>query len=277
MEDSKSKLSHLLSAEHWRIVKRYNDNYLIQSLQRLAGSADVNIVDAYIEAMANDISKQLHFVETLNNSTSCFFRNNFSFSALEQVVLPEIFARKTKAGSKSLRIWSMAAAGGQELYSVAILLDELRYLHNGNIDVQMFASDICEQQLHLAQQGLYKYKDIEQLTEKRLKRYFNLQPDGYYAIDKALIKGVAFNTFDLTDANCTCPPESVFGDFDLIICANVLIYYNNEHVDQIFEKIGKCMASKAYVMTGESERDLFIAQGFAEQMQQSGIFTRKKM
>jgi chemotaxis protein methyltransferase CheR len=129
-----------------------------------------------------------------------------------------------------------AAAGGQELYSVAILLDELKYLHGGAFDVQLFASDINEQQLQIARAGKYKYKDIEQMTEKRLSRYFNLLPGGHYVIDKDIVKAVTFNSFDLTDANCTCPPESVFGDFDLIICANVLIYYNNDHVDRIFRQ-----------------------------------------
>ncbi len=275
MEDYKTKLSNKMLPEHWRIVKRYNENYLKKSLQRVAGRVEPSLIDAYIDGLAVDSTKAMHFIELLNNSTSCFFRNNFSFSVLEQIVLPDIFAHKAKVGAKTVRVWSMAAAGGQELYSVAILLDELKYLHGGTIDVQMFASDIDEKQLQIARAGKYKYKDIEQMTEKRLSRYFNLLPGGHYVIDKDLIKAVSFNSFDLTDANCTCPPESVFGDFDLIICANVLIYYNNDHVDRIFDKIKKCMASKAYVMTGESERDFFMKHAFVENVQQSGIFTRK--
>ena len=275
MEDYTSKLSNALLPEHWRIVRRYNDNYINQRLQRLAGSALPEAIEAYIVEIAQDNDKAMHFVENLNNSTSCFFRNNYSFSVLQQVVLPEIIARKTQSGSKTVRVWSMAAAGGQELYSVAILLDELRYLHGGNIDVKLFASDIDEQQIQFAQAGRYKYKDIEQVTEKRLKHYFSVENGECFVVDKKLIEGVSFNKFDLTDDNCSCPPESVFGDFDLIICANVLIYYDKESVSKIFDKIAKCMANKAYVMTSESERDMFQAKGFVEHVQQSGIFIRK--
>lgn len=267
-----SKLNTVLSDEQWKIVKRYNDNYVQKCLERSANSVEPSVVNAYVDSFAVDNGKAMVFVESLNNSTSCFFRNNFSFSVLEKLVLPELIARKMKNKTHTLRVWSMASAGGQELYSIAILLDELKHLHSESINIQLFATDISEQQITLAKQGIYKHKDIVHVTEKRLKQYFNLQSDGNYALNQMLFENVSISTFDLTDANCNCPPESVFGDFDLVVCANVLIYYNTEHTNNIFDKINKCMAKNAFVMTGESERDMFEKRGFVEFSSQSGIY-----
>jgi len=76
----------------------------------------------------------------------------------------------------------------------------------------------------------------------------------------------------LLNEKYSCPPTSIFGDFDLIVCANILFYYTPEIQKKIIKKTKNCLSDTGYLITGETERDLFIQSGFHEVYPQSAIF-----
>jgi len=80
--------------------------------------------------------------------------------------------------------------------------------------------------------------------------------------------------FDLFDEQLLCPPGCIFGDFDLVLCSNLLFYYKDEYRKSILERIGKCMKSGGYLVTGEVERDILLCHNFREVFPQSAIFQK---
>jgi chemotaxis methyl-accepting protein methylase len=81
--------------------------------------------------------------------------------------------------------------------------------------------------------------------------------------------------FDLFSEQLSCPPASIFGDFDLMVCANLLFYYKNEDRKIILKKAGKCLAKGGFIITGETERDILIRHNYHEVFPQSAIFQIK--
>jgi len=72
------------------------------------------------------------------------------------------------------------------------------------------------------------------------------------------------------------PPDSIYGDFDLVLCANVLFYYKPHYQNVIIDKISNSLANDGLVMTGETERELLNSANFKEVFPQSAIFRKKQ-
>ncbi len=90
---------------------------------------------------------------------------------------------------------------------------------------------------------------------KNIDRYF-VSENGKYSVLPLLRQSVAFSAYDLLDPETQSPPESIFGHFDLIICSNLLMYYNAVFQNNIIQKLIQAMAAGGYLITGESERNL---------------------
>ena len=78
--------------------------------------------------------------------------------------------------------------------------------------------------------------------------------------------------YDLFDMNSGAPPSSIFGDFDLVVCANLLFYYKPAYRTIILEKTAKCLAPGGYLIAGEAERDILTRNNYREVFPQSAIF-----
>jgi chemotaxis methyl-accepting protein methylase len=89
-------------------------------------------------------------------------------------------------------------------------------------------------------------------------------------------KSPSFSQFDLLESQMTSPPDSIFGGFDIIICANVLFYFNELTRNQILKKIISASEKNGIFITGEVERDYFLKLNFVEVFPQSSIFQMPK-
>jgi chemotaxis protein methyltransferase CheR len=90
-----------------------------------------------------------------------------------------------------------------------------------------------------------------------------------------LKNNIDFSVFDLLSGQFSCPPASIFGEFDIVVCANMLFYYKNKYRQAILEKTGNCMANAGYLVTGETERQILIDHNYSEAFPQSAIFRKK--
>lgn len=209
-------------------------------------------------------NKQTCFIQ---NSYSEFFRNSLTFSVLERIVMPRIIFNEKR---NSIRIWSAACAGGQEAYSLAILLEEFK---NGDKKVacRIFGTDKDEEQVRIAAQGRYSADQIGNITLKQFKKWFIREEDQFTVIPE-LKSNIEFSVFDLLSSQYSSPPESIFGGFDIVMCANLLFYYQADSQKTIIEKIKGAMAENGYLITGETERDILINYGFKEVFPQSAIY-----
>ena len=208
-------------------------------------------------AMADDV------VEALTVNETSFFRDAAMFRALRDTVLPaRIAARRHE---KRLRIWSAACAAGQEVWSLAILLEELP-LHGWTVD--LIGSDISRNATVRAEAGLYsQFEVLRGLSEEDVARHFAAQEEGFLVSDR-LRRKARFRAFNLLDS---------FGwldDFDLILCRNVLMHFDRGQRLSVLERMAETLAPDGVLVLGETETaDTSLYQ---ELPGSAGLYTRAK-
>ena len=260
-----------LLKQHKIDVSKYDETFLSKSLQKRITEINCKSKEEYFLLLAEDANESELFNNSLNNSYSEFFRNPLTFSVLERIVIPALMLRKKETKRKEIRIWSAACAAGQESYSLAIILEECINGIDKNYNYRIFATDQCKTQLDEAIKGKYDLSSLNNMSLKRAKEFFTKQGDSY-TIKTALKKNIDYSVFDLFSEKLLCPPVSIFGDFDIVVCANLLFYYKPEYRKTILQKATNCMAAGGYLITSESEREIFINYHYKEVFPQSGIF-----
>jgi chemotaxis protein methyltransferase CheR len=227
----------------------------------------------YLELLKEDFKEVACFKSNLLVGHSLFFRNALTFTVLEKLVFPRLISKSETSG-RGIRIWSSACAAGHEPYSLAMLLEELNELASDPFHFRIFASDISPSFLAEAQKAKYPPSSLKNVNYERLNKWFT-EINGSFHIDHSLKKNIDFSLFDLLDKHLACPAPSIFGTFDMIVCANVLFYYQPMARKTILNKISKCLDRGGYLVTGETERDYLLAEGFNEAYPFSAIFTSK--
>ena len=252
-------------------LSKFEDSFLKKSvLKRMDETFCKTEVIYYTYLEQNQFESEL-FLNSLQISYTEFFRNSLTFSVLEKIIIPSIVLKKASSNRNEIRIWSAACAGGQETYSLAMLLKEFSNGHGEKINFRIFATDQSETQIQEAQLGQYSELALNCLTMKRVNQWFTKQGETYF-IKPEIKENIDFSVFDLFDDNYSSPPTSIFGDFDLIICANLLFYYKPEYQKQIIRKTTNCLSKYGYLITGETERDILIHSGLHEVYPQTAIF-----
>lgn len=228
--------------EQW-VLKEFNINlsaYKSNQLHRRIGSlmsrVGVNTVEEYIKLLKKDPAQKQKFLDFITINVSEFFRNPEIFEDLKDKLKNELL----KSGS-SIKIWSAACSIGAEPYSIAMYLDELSPIGRHKI----IASDIDNTILEKAKKGEYVLSEIKNVKNEYLVKYFTEKDDKYYISPK--IKGmVTFKKHDLI-------LENYEKDFDLIVCRNVVIYFNQDIKDQIYKKFSQSLKKGGLLFVGATE------------------------
>lgn len=216
----------------------------------------------YLTGCNDEIDKLLDVI-TIN--VSRFFRDTLVFELIADQVLPCMVREKLRIGDASLRVWSAACARGEEPYSMAILIHELLRKENRSINQHIFATDIDQNALKEAAKGLYASSSIKNIKYRLLNKYFIPEGETFSLIPEIRAK-VSFSLYNMLDKKCAVPPESVFGDFDLVLCRNLLIYFNSEYQNLIFEKLYRSLAGRGYLVLGMAETPPMAYRGRFKQM-----------
>lgn len=232
-------------------ISRYDDAYLLQCLNRRLGIIQVQDASIYLTYLAQNESERGAFVQSLANNYTEFFRTSLVFAQLEHWILPTLTEQLPQG--QELRIWSAGCSSGQEPYSLAILLENLAGKKRVPLRYRIFATDISASALETARRGIYTEESIQCLRLSDLNNHFD-RVDGDYSVSSALRKSVSFSFYDLFDPASTIPPESIFGNFHLVICSNVLLYYNPCAQQTIVKKLTDSLVENGYLITGEAER-----------------------
>lgn len=183
-------------------------------------------------------------VDAMTTNETLFFRDDKPFAYMKQTLLPELLARK--AGSKSLRIWSSACSSGQEPYSIAMMLHELL---GGQKDfrVEILATDISDTALAHARNATYTQFEIQRGLPVSLASRNFIQKGGQWQLNDTIRNMVRFERFNLLDR------MDRLGHFDLILCRNVLIYFDDPTKARVLEELSKRVAPGGYLCLGGSE------------------------
>ena len=273
MEESNRQITEFLKQSYGIDVSKFDDSFLIRSLQKSHIETQTSSDKVYSTVLEKNEIEGKAFLESLNISYTEFFRNPLTFAVLERIILPSIGLKKGNSKRKEIRVWSAACAAGQEAYSLAILFEELINDGNDKLNYRIFGTDQKDSQVKEAQKGRYVVTNLNNLNLRRVKQWFT-NKDDTYTVNQELKRNIDFSVFDLFDEQLGCPPASIFGDFDLVICANLLFYYKPKYQKIILEKMGNCIAKGGYLITGETERDIVLKHNYCEVYPQSAIFQK---
>ncbi len=267
----------VMSQVHGLDVTVYSETFLAKSVQRRQTATALMRSTHYMKRLSEDPAEAGFLLNSLNVSYSAFFRNPLTFGLLEQVIFPALFAKMEASGQRELRIWSAGCAAGQEAWSVAILLDELSSAQGKPASYRIFATDHSDVELAFARSGVYPADALGNVRLRQLDGYFSRQ-GGAYAIATCMKEKVEFSRHDLLDQASNSPAESIYGDFDLVLCCNVLYYYRPEIQQMILDKLLRNIATDGYLVTGETERQIVAAsEGLAEITPPVSIFQRRRI
>jgi chemotaxis methyl-accepting protein methylase len=255
-------------------ISRYDKSFLIQSIETRCSETGCHSLPGYITRLRENPDEAGILAESLQNTYSEFFRNPLAFAYLEQVVLPLLAGKKRKRKGSEIRAWCSDCAAGQEPYSLAILMDEINASSPEPTPCRIFATDISEKRLEEARRGLFHSYSLGNLSHKRFRNYFSGREE-LFRIDPKLKEYIDFSFFDLLAEEMSCPPPSIYGNFDIIFCCNILFYYRPEFRRRILKKIDHCLAPGGFLVSGETEREIMKEGNFREIVPNSAIFCRK--
>lgn len=198
--------------------------------------------------------------QLLTIGETCFFRDDNSFIAIANYIIPEIIKHK-----KSIRILSAAASTGEEPFSLRMLMNN----HFPQIDCQIVAIDINSKSLALAKQGKFYRKAMTNVTQPYLGNYFTLK-DNRYLLDPAIVTSVDFLVGNLNDMAL----YTQIGRFDFIVCRNVFIYFTPQTIKTIIAKFKGSLYSDGFLMLGHSESLRGVTDAFEVLEQHNTFFYR---
>ncbi len=271
MKDKAGHITAILSQNYGIDISAYDESYLTKSIDRRIEEIACVSFEAYCRLLLENQTEANSLCNSLNNSFTELFRNSLTFSYLEHVVLPLLIEKKRRHGQKEIRIWSAACASGHEAYSIAMLCDELIQTSDYPIAIRIFATDNNNEELLKAKQAKFKASSISNISHKRYEEYLKLE-GGEYRLIKRIKDMVDVSFFDLISEENSCPPASIFGNFDIVLCSNILFYYKPESRIKIIERVKHCLADNAYFVTGEAEVDIVKKLHFKECFAGSAVF-----
>ena len=205
--------------------------------------------------------------EVLTTNESSFFRDRAAFDALRDRVLPRLI--EARAETKRLRIWSAACAAGQEVYSIAMLLDDLKLQAQG-WHIDLIATDLSAEMIARAEEGVYSHFEVQRgLAIRRLVAHFT-QDGGSWRIHENLRRMVSFHQFNLLDS------YGWLDDLDVVFCRNVLIYFDQKTKTQVLDKIAEMLLPDGGLVLGNSEAVTGVSTAFVPVDRAPSIYAKTK-
>ncbi len=234
-------------------ISMYDDAFLNQIVERRLLGTEIKNVSDYIQYLSNNSDEATILLRSLNINHTEFFRKPLTFAHLEQWILPRLI--EGRSDNRELRIWSAGCSSGQEAYSIAMLLENINLKKQKQSRYRIIATDISKSALLAAKKGEYNEKDIQMIRVMDLKEFFVKSGETYTVCDR-LKKHVSFSTYNLLDNVSSYPQESIFGNFDLVVCSNILFYYKPHYQHSILKKMINSMDEYGYLIKGEAEKQI---------------------
>lgn len=253
MNDELAKIIQIYKNFYKLDISMFDDKFLKQVMDNRLSIHEINKSEDFLNILMNNPEEADSFYKLFNNNYTEFFRNILTFAHLEQWIIPNLIEKKY--GKSELRIWSAGCSTGEEAYSIAMILENINLKRKEKVRYRIIATDINESALKEANIGIYNESDISKIRVNDLKEYF-FKSGKKYRINEELKKNIIFTRYDLLDNMTSCPQESIFGSFDLVMCCNLLFYYNMDHQKQILEKLVNAMDENGFLVTGETEKRL---------------------
>ncbi len=187
-------------------------------------------------------------INSITTNKTDFFREPHHFRFLSEEVFPAY--RNNPNRERPLRLWSAAASTGEEAYSLAMTALEAMPSFNDR-DIRILATDIDTNVLSRAETGIYTLEQAGQIPETLRRRYF-LKGHGEHE-DRVMAKPILKSLVAFRRLNLQEEPWPMHGPFDVILCRNVLIYFDKPTQLKLFQRMARMLKKDGYLMLGHSE------------------------
>jgi chemotaxis protein methyltransferase CheR len=221
---------YLIESRLLPVARHYGLADIETLCDRLRSGADEALLYAAVEAM------------TINESS--FFRDIEPFELLRQQLLPMLMEKQSVRGK--LRVWSAASATGQEPYSIAICIKE--EMRMAGWEVELIATDLARKVLDKAKRGIYSQFEVQRgMPIQLLVKYFTQLTGGNWQVKDSLRSMVDFCPQNLLES------YDSLGQFDLIFCRNVFIYFDETARIQVVRRLAQSLHPHGALIIGATE------------------------
>lgn len=237
------KIIYIIEQHTGNNLSNYQPHIIKQAIYRRLQILQFETIDEYCQFARNNIAQEsLHVQQTITSNISDFFRYPAAFNTFQQQLQQYLDTHDTE---KPLRLWVANCMTGEEAYSLAICLLEYYKDHQALPHIDLIATDIDENNLTIAKQGIYKKSDLRYLSTERLRRFF-IAEDEHYRCSPPLRNMISFTRHDLLR-------NPAFTDIDVILCRNTLYRFTPEAKTNAFHIFHQVLHVNGLLFTGEQD------------------------
>lgn len=233
-----------------------NKEYLLEArLIPLAQSLGMSGISELVQELKNGAEARVSsaVTEAMTTNETSFFRDKTPFEDLKDRLFPKLI--EARRLSRRLKIWCAAGSTGQEPYSILMLLDDA-FPELKDWTIELLATDLDKSAIERANSGIYTQFEVQRgLPVQMLMKYFD-QVDAGWQIKEKIRNAVQWKQLNLLD-NFTR-----LGNFDIIFCRNILIYFQQETKKVILDRLGQMIRADGHLFLGAAETVLGISTAF---------------
>lgn len=219
----------------------YKKSTVNRRIERRMIALGIDRIEDYTDFCRENPEALTALFKDLLISVTRFFRDKEEFRKLG-LVAPELFR---KGGEDKVRVWIAGCATGEEAYSIAMLLSDCLGGVSLKSRVQILATDLDEDALHRAREGIYPHSALENIPPKFAQKYTVRHNDGIRVVDE-IRRAVMFSTHNIIQD----PP---FQKIDLLCCRNLLIYFSSQLQKKVFSRFHYSLTENGLLFLGTAE------------------------
>ncbi len=223
---------------NWRRFERRNIRRKVRLRMEAVG---IHEADKYVELVANDPDERAILGTLLRVTITRFFRNGWLWEELARQITLNM------QGEDRFAVWSAGCAGGEEPFSMAMILDDLAEERGRSLEWGVTGSDVDPPSLERARNASYQWGAVREVPPKLLERWFRRDGDEWY-LDERVRQMVTIVSHDILKEE---PP----GRFDVVLLRNSVLTYNTEPVQrEVLERIRECLYPPGLLVIGRTEQ-----------------------
>ena len=231
----KTSIRHTLKID----LENYKEEQMKRRLDSWLVRSHISSWKEYFRVLPNDEKELERFRNYLTINVTEFFRDPSRWESVRTEILPYLIKNSTQTGG--LKLWSAGCSIGVEAFTLAMIMEETAPM----LKYSILATDLDRGALLKARaRGPYTPEDIRNLAPAQRQRY--ITPAAPYHVTEKLQKNIRFQEQNLLE-------DRFEGDFDLIVCRNVVIYFTTESKDALYMKFSKALRPGGVLFVGGTE------------------------
>ncbi len=221
----------------------YKRNTIVNRILRRKTLLEIDDLEKYQSILAESDLERLALINDLLICVTSFFRDALAWEALKEAIIAELLPKII--AEHEIRVWVAGCATGEEAYSTAILLNEIYEEQGLRANFKIFATDLSENSLDIAREGVYKSSLANAIDKELQEKYFYITADTLKA-KNFISERIIWVVHNLANS----PP---FTNMHIVSCRNVIIYMNNELQEEVLQTLHFALLQNGLLFLGPSE------------------------